>query len=102
MSDASTKDDGFQELTDSAKPQSVGSIKEYIEHIEKEFGGLRAAGEALHIDWQRLQYWKKSGEKLQKFLDFLESSRSKAKMSKSAMWDKVVTRKKGESKTKGK
>lgn len=72
---------------------SVGSIKEYIEQIEAHFGGLRAAGKALGIDWQRLQYWKKSGHKLQQFLDFLDESRRKTKLSKTAVWDSIVTKK---------
>lgn len=72
---------------------SVGSIRQYIEELEKRYGGLRAAGEELGIDWQRLQYWKKSGHKLQRFLDFLEESRKKTKKSKSAIWDSLVTKK---------
>jgi hypothetical protein len=72
----------------------VGSIKEFIESLEKEFGGLRKAGEELGIDWQRLQYYKKSPEKLQKFLDFLEDARKKTKKSKSAVWDSLITKKK--------
>ena len=74
------------------KPQ-MGSVREYIEDLEAKFGGLRAAGRALGIDYQRLQYYKRAGHKLQEFLDFLESSRVCAKLSKSAAWDRVVSKK---------
>lgn len=77
----------------NAKPHGMGSIKEYIEELEKKFGSLRKAGDALDIDWQRLQYYKKSGQKLQQFLDFLEESRKKTKKSKSAVWDAIVSKK---------
>lgn len=77
----------------SAKFFKMGSIKEYIEVLEQQFGGLRKAGKALGIDWQRLQYYKKSGEKLQKFLDFLEVSRIKTKKSKGVIWDTLITKK---------
>lgn len=72
------------------KSERMGSIKEYIEGLEVQYGGLRAAGRALGIDYQRLQYYKKSGHKLQRFLDFIEEARKKSKISKSAAWDALV------------
>lgn len=73
--------------------QGMGSIKEYIEHLEREFGGLRAAGKALGIDYQRLQYYKKSGHKLQQFIDFIEDSRKKAKLPKAGLWERLISKK---------
>lgn len=70
----------------------VGSIKQFIEELEAEFGSLRKAGEELDIDWQRLQYYKKSGVKLQQFLDFIEKARRKTGKSKTAIWDALITK----------
>lgn len=74
--------------------RGMGSLKQYIEEIEKQFGSLRAAGRELGIDYQRLAGWKNSGKTLQKFLDFLEESRKKTKKTKVELWDTIISKKK--------
>lgn len=71
-------------------------LKEFIEDLvasykeDKDEAGLRKAGRALGIDWQRLQYWIKSGKKQQELLDFLEKARKDRGISKTAMWDRLT------------
>jgi len=85
----------------------VGSLKEYVELLIEEFGvvydkngkpkeerSMREAARKLGIDWQRLQYWRDKGDKMQEFLDFLNDSSVKLKISKSALIDITTTSKK--------
>ena len=80
------------------KQLRMGSVKELVLALIDEYGGpdksIMEAGRQLGIDYQRLQYWRDSGRKIQQFIDFLENTRRKRKISKSALWDAITTKKK--------
>lgn len=69
-------------------------LREFVDELVADYGSLRKAGKNLGIDWQRLQYWKESGKKLQDFIDFLETVRKKRKIGKAAFWDRITKVKK--------
>lgn len=80
-------------MDNDIKPD-MGSLSKFILELEHKYGGWRPAARALGVEYQDLQYWARSGRKIQEFLDFLEHARKKEKLSKSAMWDKIMTIKK--------
>lgn len=65
-------------------------LRDLISLLKQRFGGLRAAARVLEVDHQKLEYYEKKGAKMQEFLEFLEESRVKLKLSKTGMWDLVI------------
>lgn len=71
------------------------SVKEIVEELEQKYGGLRAAGRALDMDWQILQRYKgvtkdsAQGKNLRNFLTFLEKARVALKIPHKKWSEKV-------------
>lgn len=84
---------GFHKVMVIANSPDMGSIKQTIKSFVDLYGGWRPAARELGCNYQDLQYWYKSGKKLQKFLDWLEDARVKHGISEEIMWKKVVKKK---------
>lgn len=53
--------------------------------------GFREAGRKYDVDYQRFQYLIKKGKKIQELFDLFERVRLVRKMSKSALWDQLIS-----------
>lgn len=81
--------------TDPAMPPVKEFIIESVAQCDKEkrLGyGWRPAGRVYETDYQRLQYLAEKGDTFQEFIDLLERIRKTRKLSKSALWERLVNK----------